>query len=65
MCDCIQKIIQETERREYAVNATVGASNSQSSGVSFRPITLAGIPHKHHRYISTSWKYCPFCGQQI
>ena len=65
MCDCIAAIIDRTQQRECAVDAIVGSFNSQSSEVGYRPITLAGAPSRHHRYISEPWKYCPWCGQQI
>ena len=65
MCDCIAIIKKETEQSEYAVNATVGSFDSQRSTVSYRPITLAGVPSKHNRYTSVPWKYCPWCGQHL
>jgi len=65
MCDCIQKIIEKTEGREYAVDATVGSFNHQSSEVRYTPIRLDGEPSKHRRYTSANWKFCPWCGEQI
>jgi len=65
MCNCIATIIKKTEQRKHAIQATVGSFNTQKSGVSYRPITRAGVPSKHNGYSSVPWKYCPWCGQQI
>lgn len=65
MCNCIAEIVKKTEQREDGVYAEVGSNNSQSSQISWLPITLAGVPSKHHRYGRIPWKYCPFCGEQI
>ena len=65
MCDCIQKINEQMERKYYAVQSTVGSFNRQSSHVRFRPITLGGKPHKHTRGDGVKWIFCPFCGEEI
>lgn len=65
MCDCIKKIVQKTNREKDAIYATVGSHNTQSSGISYRPIRLDGEPSKHNRYTSVNWKYCPWCGLKI
>ncbi len=65
MCNCIEKIKEKINREKYAVYATVGSFDTQSSEVSYKPIRLDGVTSKHRRYTDVKWKYCPFCGQQI
>lgn len=64
-CDCMAKIIEKVEREEYAIQATIGSFNTQCSMISYRPITLAGVPSNHNGHTSVQWKYCPFCGRKI
>jgi len=65
MCDCIQKINEQMERKHHAVQCVVGSFNNQSSHVSFKPIIKSGEPHKHSRGDTVKWMYCPFCGDQL
>lgn len=62
ICSCIRDIEEEVRRGFDADSAFLEHSGTQSSQVSYRRLTRAGVPAKHLRYTSVKWRYCPFCG---
>lgn len=65
MCDCIQAIEKKVLDENNADSSWFENFGQQYSEVGYRPLRKDGKPSKVNRSTSVSWKFCPFCGEEI